>query len=52
MHPSGGSPPYILAAENLDELAPGASRGLDVICDGVLLGTPFVYPAELDEVSG
>ena len=27
-------------------LEPGADRGLDVICDGILRGTPFVYPAE------
>ena len=29
-----------------DALEPGADRGLDVICDGILAGTPFVYPAE------
>jgi len=30
----------------LADLAPGASRGLDVICDGILEGKAFVYPAE------
>jgi hypothetical protein len=30
----------------IDDLAQGASRGLDVICDGILRGTPFIYPAE------
>jgi hypothetical protein len=28
------------------ELAEGRWPGLDVICDGVLTGAPFVYPAE------
>lgn len=30
----------------LSQLAPVASRGLDVICDGILHGTPFVFRAE------
>ena len=29
-----------------DELAPGRWPGLDTICDGILTGAPFVYPAE------
>jgi hypothetical protein len=29
-----------------DDLAPGNYPGLDVICDGILEGTPFIYPAE------
>ena len=29
-----------------DELAPGRWPGLDAICDGILTGAPFVYPAE------
>lgn len=28
------------------ELAPGRFVGLDTICDGILEGTPFIYPAE------
>jgi hypothetical protein len=32
--------------DSLADLEPGASRGLDVICDGILTGSPFVYPAE------
>jgi hypothetical protein len=31
---------------NLDELTPGKSEGLDVICNGILNGTDFIYPAE------
>ena len=29
-----------------DELAAGCWPGLDAICDGILTGAPFVYPAE------
>jgi hypothetical protein len=28
------------------ELAPGRFPGLDVICQGILTGAPFIYPAE------
>jgi hypothetical protein len=31
-----------LTVRDLDELAPGASESLDRICDGILLGKPFV----------
>ena len=31
---------------NLNELAPGKSKGLDVICNGILSGADFIYPAE------
>lgn len=32
--------------DSLEELLPGHHPGLDVICDGILDGSPFVYPAE------
>lgn len=38
--------PYDVQIERIDELAPGRDRGLDVICDGILTGAPFIYPAE------
>ena len=28
------------------QLGPGTFLGLDVICDGILTGSPFVYPSE------
>jgi hypothetical protein len=31
---------------NLEDLAPGRSAGLDVICDGILHEAPFVFEAE------
>jgi len=34
-----------LRVSSLDDLLPGADPGLDVICDGVLAGTPFVFDA-------
>jgi hypothetical protein len=39
-------PPFQLELENLQPLHPGGSAGLDIICDGILKGTPFIYPAE------
>ena len=38
--------PFKVNVNSLDELAPGHSLGLDVICDGILNGREFIYPAE------
>ena len=38
--------PFHLEIDGLDDLLPGRHRGLDVICDGILGGSPFIYPAE------
>jgi hypothetical protein len=46
MEPIAGFPPYRIALEALELLKPGVSPGLDIICDGILKGTEFVYPAE------
>ncbi len=32
--------------ESKDQLGPGGFPGLDTICQGILEGTPFIYPAE------
>ncbi len=37
---------YLPNLNNLDELMPGKSKGLDVICNGILNGADFIYPAE------
>ncbi len=42
VEPRAGYPIYRLKLERLDQLLPGASAGLDVICDGILQHTPFV----------
>jgi hypothetical protein len=44
--PTGGVPPFKLQIEKLDDLLPGVNPGLDIICDGILTGAPFIYPAE------
>lgn len=44
--PTGVEPPFHIAAKDLRAFEPGRSKGLDVICDGILTGSPFIYPAE------
>ena len=39
-------PPFKLEIKTLEALKEGRSAGLDIICDGILKETPFVYPAE------
>ncbi|MEO6056994.1 MAG: capsule biosynthesis protein [Gemmatimonadales bacterium] len=46
VEPTGAQPPFRLRVRTVDDLQPGRSAGLDVICDGILHGTPFVYLAE------
>lgn len=46
VQPTGGDPPYGLNVNCLDELRQGKSAGLDIICDGILKGSEFIYPAE------
>lgn len=41
-----GWPPFQLKIDDLKEIAPGADRGLDLVCEGILNGKEFVYPAE------
>jgi hypothetical protein len=37
---------YAVDVASLDELKPGRDAGLDTICDGILHGRDFIYPAE------
>ena len=41
-----GWPPFKVAVRSVSELARGRSKGLDIVCDGILNGAPFIYPAE------
>lgn len=50
MQPATGDALFRLEISGIDDLLPGRSRGLDTICDGILSGTDFIYPAE--EYSG
>jgi hypothetical protein len=43
--PKAGFPIYRLKLDRLQQLLPGASPGLDTICDGILRGQPFVLHA-------
>ena len=48
MEPTGTWPPYEIKVSTIDDLSPGRTTGLDVICDGILNGGEFLYPAELN----
>jgi hypothetical protein len=39
-------PPFRVDVARLEDLLPGRDKGLDVICDGIVKGTPFTYAAE------
>ncbi|RED37978.1 hypothetical protein BJ123_10557 [Rhodopseudomonas thermotolerans] len=39
-------PPYRIELSRLDELLPTRFPGLDVLCDGIVSGAPFIYEAE------
>lgn len=39
-------PPFGIELGSLSDLLPGQSKGLDVVCQGILEGKPFIYPAE------
>lgn len=44
--PKRGHPPYRLSfTGGLSTLLPGRSLGLDVVCNGILHRTPFIFPA-------
>jgi hypothetical protein len=46
MEPAKGDIPYRMKLGSIRELRPGTSRGLDIVCDGILLGKDFIFPAE------
>jgi hypothetical protein len=47
MRPVAGWPPYQADFNNISELLPGKDPGLDVICNAILTGSEFTYPAEI-----
>ena len=49
IEPTKKNPPYRLSIGDLEELLPGRSLGLDVICNGILTGSDFIYPAEREK---
>lgn len=46
MEPTNSWPPLKMVLQDLEDLEPGKYLGLDVICDGILRDTDFIYPAE------
>ena len=46
IEPTNNWPPFSIVLQDLQDLEPGKYTGLDVICDGILKGTDFIYPAE------
>ena len=44
--PQAGWPPFAVDPGGLGGLKAGADPGLDIICDGILNGSSFIYPAE------
>ncbi|MBY5684900.1 capsule biosynthesis protein [Rhizobium leguminosarum] len=46
MEPSSNDAPYEIRINDLQDLLPGRDAGLDVLCNGILDGSEFVYPAE------
>jgi hypothetical protein len=46
MTEGGQGSPFQLDLQSIRQLLPGREPGLDVICDGILQGKEFIYPAE------
>lgn len=46
MHSRSGWPSMTPVLHALDDLSPGRFDGLDVICDGIICGSPFIFEAE------
>lgn len=47
IEPTEEAKSYRIQLSGLDDLLPGKDPGLDTICNGILHGSDFVYPAEL-----
>ncbi len=47
MKPTEGKLPFHLSLSAIEDLMPGRTLGLDIICNGILTGLDFIYPDEL-----
>lgn len=47
--PRAGWPPFEIATRKAEDLRPGKDPGLDIVCEGILEGTPFLWPAEKED---
>lgn len=52
MEVGGSAAPFYLKINNLKNLMPGSSKGLDVICQGILDGSEFIFPDEEEVEEG
>jgi hypothetical protein len=52
MEPTGRDPVFVCKLEDPAQLLPGRSLGLDVVLDGILHGSPFIYPADKGHAAG
>lgn len=43
---TGGEPQFVPKIDSFLQLREGKSKGLDIICNGILEGSPFIYPSE------
>ena len=46
MQPCTQNVPYEIMIHGLEDLLPGRDAGLDVLCNGILEGSEYIYPAE------
>jgi hypothetical protein len=46
--PAPGPAAYQVQINRLDDLRPGRDRGLDILCQGILSGSRFTYPADTE----
>ncbi len=46
MKPCSSGVPYEVDINSIRDLAQGVDNGLDVLCDGIMEGEEFIYPAE------
>lgn len=51
IQPTDSFPPYEIKISSFDELMVGSDHGLDVICNGIMNNTSFVYPSEIFKVN-
>ncbi|MCW5622449.1 MAG: capsule biosynthesis protein [Burkholderiales bacterium] len=47
MEEVSGWPPFRVRVSHLADLEAGGDDGLDRVCQGILFGTPFIFPSEL-----
>lgn len=50
VEPTQGKIPFKVGISSINDLREGVDPGLDVICEGILRGKPFIYQSELRQV--